>query len=97
MSIYSPERKAALIIRMLPPHSQPVSQLSREEGIPIKTLYHWRSEAGISTPSVSAESTHPRDALLYWLKLRHFLPMLLPNTVAVKACILSKFSSGRMS
>lgn len=62
MSIYSPERKAALIIKMLPPpHNHPISQLSREEGSPIKTLYHWRSEAGISTPSVSAESTHPRE------------------------------------
>ena len=61
MSIYSPERKAAPIIKMLPPHNHPVSQLSREEGIPIKTLYHWRSEAGISTPSVSAESIHPRE------------------------------------
>lgn len=59
MSIYSPERKAAPIIKILPPHNYPVSQLSREEGIPIKMLYHWRSEAGISTPSVSAESTHP--------------------------------------
>lgn len=61
MTIYSPERKSALIIKMLPPYNQPVSQLSREEGIPIKTLYHWRSEAGISTPEVSAENAHPRE------------------------------------
>ncbi len=39
MKIYSPERKAAVIARMLPPHNQPVSQLSRQEASPIKTLY----------------------------------------------------------
>ncbi|PNU42280.1 hypothetical protein C2M02_24090 [Serratia marcescens subsp. marcescens ATCC 13880] len=36
-------------------------------------------------------------ALLYWLKQHRFLPMLWLNTVAVRACILSKFSSGRTS
>ncbi|WP_440864123.1 transposase [Symbiopectobacterium purcellii] len=61
MKIYSPERKAAVIARMLPPHNQPVSQLSRQEAIPIKTLYHWRSEAGISTLPVSAEKTPPGE------------------------------------
>ncbi|EJI0485778.1 transposase [Salmonella enterica] len=61
MKTYSPERKAAVIARMLPPHNQPVSQLSRQEEIPIKTLYHWRSEAGISTLPVSGGKTLPHE------------------------------------
>ncbi len=41
MNTYSPERKAALIARMMPPHNQPVVQLARSEGIPANTLYAW--------------------------------------------------------
>ncbi|CAI1241024.1 Uncharacterised protein [Serratia ficaria] len=33
MNTYSPERKAALIARMMPPHNQSVVQLARSEGI----------------------------------------------------------------
>lgn len=53
--------KAAVLARILTPHNQPVSQLSRLEGILIKTLDYWRSEAGISSLSVSAENTPPRE------------------------------------
>ena len=53
MGSYSPERKAALIARMLPPHSQSIYQISRQEGIPANTLYGWRSQAGISTPKAT--------------------------------------------
>lgn len=48
MNTYSPERKAAVIARMLPPHNLSINQLSREEGIPSNTLYGWRAQAGIS-------------------------------------------------
>lgn len=54
MNIYSPERKAAVIARMLPQHNLSINQLSREEGIPSNTLYGWRSQAGI--PGWSAET-----------------------------------------
>ena len=56
MGSYSPERKAAVIARMLPPHSQSVYQISRQESIPVNTLYDWRSRAGISTPSVATDA-----------------------------------------
>ena len=39
------ERKAAVLKRMLPPHSMAIRQLSREEGISEATLHKWRSEA----------------------------------------------------
>ncbi len=56
MGSYSPERKAAVIARMLPPHSQSIYQISRLEGIPANTLYGWRSQAGIPTQSAASES-----------------------------------------
>ncbi|AQT55433.1 hypothetical protein [Serratia marcescens] len=46
MGSYSSERKAAVIVRMLPPHSQSVYKISRLEGIPVNTLYGWRSLVG---------------------------------------------------
>ena len=42
---YSPERKASVISKMLPPHNVALRQLSREEGISEGTLSRWRSEA----------------------------------------------------
>ena len=29
---------------MLPPHNMTVPQISKEEGIPLQTLYSWRSK-----------------------------------------------------
>lgn len=42
---YSPEFKASLVARMLPPNSVPVPQLVQETGIPKDTLYSWRVQA----------------------------------------------------
>ena len=42
---YSPERKAAVIARMLPPNSVPLTRLAKEEGIALGTLTRWRDEA----------------------------------------------------
>ena len=42
---YSPERKTAVLKRMLPPHNMAIRQLSREEGISEATLHKWRAEA----------------------------------------------------
>ncbi|MGA9619100.1 transposase [Serratia proteamaculans] len=61
MKPYSPERKAAVIARMLPPHNQSVNQIARQEGIPPKTLYHWRSSAGITEPALSAGGNSPQE------------------------------------
>lgn len=62
MGSYSPERKAAVLARMLPPHSQSVYQISRLEGIPVNTLYGWRSQAGISTQQATDDAAKsPRE------------------------------------
>jgi transposase-like protein len=42
---YSPERKEAVLKKMLPPHNRALSELAREEGISEATLYLWRKEA----------------------------------------------------
>lgn len=42
---YSPERKAAVLKRMLPPHTMAIRLLSQEEGISEATLHKWRAEA----------------------------------------------------
>lgn len=42
---YSPERKAAVLKQMLPPHNIAIRQLSRAEGISEGTLHKWRAEA----------------------------------------------------
>ena len=42
---YSPERKAAVLKRILPPGNMSIRQLSQEEGIAEATLHKWRTEA----------------------------------------------------
>lgn len=44
MSSYSPERKASLIRKLLPPKNMSVAELSRQEGISQATLYAWRTK-----------------------------------------------------
>lgn len=61
MGSYSPERKAAVIARMLPPHNQSIYQLSRKEGIPANTLYGWRSQAGIPPQPATDNGKPPQE------------------------------------
>ena len=42
---YSPERKAVVLKRMLPPANMAIRQLSQEEGVSEATLHKWRAEA----------------------------------------------------
>lgn len=42
---YSPERKAAVLAKMLPPNNMPLGRLAEEEGISVATLAKWRAEA----------------------------------------------------
>ncbi len=39
---YSPERKEAVLRKMLPPHNRSIPELAEEEGISEGTLYNWR-------------------------------------------------------
>ena len=42
---YSPERREAVLTKMLPPNQRSIPDLSREEGISEPTLYAWRTKA----------------------------------------------------
>ena len=42
---YSPERKEAVLKKMLPPNPRSIVQLAKEEGISEATLYNWRTQA----------------------------------------------------
>ena len=42
---YSPERKSAVLKRMLPPNNVAIRQLAQEEGISEATPHKWRAEA----------------------------------------------------
>ena len=62
MNTYSPERKAALIARMMPPHNQSVVQIARSEGSPANTLYAWRTQAGVGLAENQSPGEWPQDA-----------------------------------
>ena len=54
---YSPERKSAVLKRMLPPDNLAIRQLSQDGGISEATLHEWRAEArskGQLLPDVDA-------------------------------------------
>jgi len=56
-TVYSPEYKASIIERMLPPNNVSVTELVSETGIPKDTLYSWRSRAraqGLEAAQASA-------------------------------------------
>jgi transposase-like protein len=63
---YSPERKEAVLKKMMPPHNRSVVHLAIEEGISEATLYNWRKEArskGILMPhgDTGPEGWNARD------------------------------------
>ncbi len=63
---YSPERKEAVLKKMMPPHNRSINQLAKEEGISEATLYNWRNEArtkGILLPDgdTGPEGWNARD------------------------------------
>ena len=42
---YSPERKEAVLRKMMPPHNRSIKQLAQEESISEATLFAWRKQA----------------------------------------------------
>jgi transposase len=59
MNHYSPERKEAILKKLLPPHNRTVTEVSASEGISTATLYNWRNKAkleGVPVPGRSKSS-----------------------------------------
>ncbi|GKO39330.1 hypothetical protein NUBL22008_44910 [Klebsiella pneumoniae] len=48
MKRYSPERKAAVLAKLLPPYNMTVTALTQQEGISEATLYNWRTQARLA-------------------------------------------------
>lgn len=42
---YSPERREAIMRKLLPPNNRPIAEVAQEEGISDATLYNWRKKA----------------------------------------------------
>jgi len=59
MTGYSPERKAAVLKKMLAPGNLSVAELSRQEGISDVTLYTWRKQAMARGEMVSGSGKLP--------------------------------------
>ena len=45
MKRIAPERRDAIVQKMMPPTNRKLSELSKEEGISAATLYNWRTQA----------------------------------------------------
>ncbi|MGH8601253.1 MAG: IS3 family transposase [Gammaproteobacteria bacterium] len=61
MPRYSPERKAALLKKLLPPLNLSVAELARQEGISEMTLYAWRKQAKAGGAAVPGDKKLPDD------------------------------------
>ena len=57
MLSYSPERKAALLNKLLPPLNHSVAELARQEGVPEATLYAWRTKLKAGGAVVPGDKT----------------------------------------
>ena len=59
MPRYSQELKNSTLRKMMPPSNRPISELSRETGVPEGTLHAWRKQArsnGYATPGDGREA-----------------------------------------
>lgn len=61
MARYSPERREALLKKLLPPHNLSVAELSRQEGISEPTLYAWRKQAKAGGAAVPGDQKRAED------------------------------------
>lgn len=61
MKRYSPERKEAVLKKLLPPYNLTVTEVSEQEGISKPTLYNWRKQVRLKGvpvpgPNISSET-----------------------------------------
>ena len=57
----SPERKEAILKKLLPPLSRSVAQSAREEGIGEQALYNWRNQLKAQGYAVPVSGQKPDD------------------------------------
>lgn len=61
MVIYSPERKDAILKKLLPPYNKSVAAVAREENISEKTIYNWRKKLKESGKPVPGKSSPGKE------------------------------------
>lgn len=83
---YSSELKEALLRRMLPPNSESISKISREEGISEQTLRNWRNIARANGTAVPGKDTSA-DA---WSTQDKFL--IVVETVSLNETELAEYA-----
>ena len=86
---YSPERKTAVLRRMLPPNNMAIRQLSHEEGISEATLHKWRSEARGKGPLLPDADAGPEG----WSSRDKFAAVL--ETAALNEADLAEYCRKR--
>ncbi|NLN67508.1 MAG: transposase [Alcaligenaceae bacterium] len=59
MSSYSPDLKAQIVKKMMPPNNQSIAQISRESGIHVATLYTWKKQFQAKGFVVPAKKSPP--------------------------------------
>lgn len=55
MPSYPPERKEALLRKLLPPQNLSVAEVARQEGMSEQTLYNWRKQAKTGRAAVPGD------------------------------------------
>jgi transposase-like protein len=61
VSIYSAERKQAVLSKLLPPSNKSVASVAREEGVSQQTLYNWRKQAKNQGQPVPGNKSKPEQ------------------------------------
>ena len=82
---YSPERKSAVLKRMLPPNNVAIRQLAQEEGISEATLHKWRAEARLKGQLMPDADAGPEG----WSSRDKFVAVL--ETAALNEADLSEY------
>jgi len=86
---YSPERKTAVLAKMLPPNNMPLGQLARAEGISVATLAKWRAEARAKGQFLPDAHAGPED----WTARDKFAAVV--ETAAMNEAELSEYCRSR--
>lgn len=58
---YSSGMKAAILKRVLPPHEEAVTEVSRETGVNTNTIYYWKKQAVEGMLDLGDGEVRPRD------------------------------------
>jgi len=81
MPRYAPERKEALLKKLLPPHNLSVARLAREEGISDATLYAWRKHAKAGGAAVPGNQKLTDQGRYIGSESSFYLPWVAPTPI----------------